>query len=227
MSCCHQQCEGIREIFNEKTARKNLKQYLKKGPARTTQMLLQAIRDADGPAKSLLDIGGGVGAIQLELLQQGLQKVYSVDASPAYQAVARVEAERRGYQDRIVYLMGDFVELAPQIPEADIVTLDRVICCYPDVEQLVGLSAQRARRLYGLVFPRERWWVKLGVKALNTLMWLFQRPFRTYVHSTQVVNNILHRQGFIRRYHRTRGMWQVMVYVRQNSRKEYSVQAVD
>ncbi|NOX36888.1 MAG: methyltransferase domain-containing protein [Calditrichaeota bacterium] len=219
MNCCHQQCAGIREIFNEKTARKNLKQYLKKGAAKTTRMLLQAIEEANGTAESLLDIGGGVGAIQLELLQQGIQRVYSVDASPAYQAVARAEAERRGYCDRIIYLMGDFVELAPQVPEVDIVTLDRVICCYPDVEHLVGLSARRARRLYGLVFPRERWWVKLGVRGLNTVMWVLRRPFRTYVHSTQVVNNILHREGFVRRYHRTRGMWQVMLYVREHSRE--------
>ncbi len=214
MACCQAQCVGIQEIFNEKTARRDLKRYLKKGPAKTTGMLLEALQAADGRGESLLDIGGGIGAIQHEFVRKGIRRIYNVDASPAYQAVARAEAERLGYVERATYLMGDFVELAPQVPQVDIVTLDRVICCYPDVQRLVGLSAARAKRLYGLVFPRERWWVKLGVWGLNLAMGLLRRPFRTYVHSTQIVNNILQREGLHRRYHRTRGMWQVMVYAR-------------
>ena len=116
---------------------------------------------------NLLDIGGGVGAIEHELLESGVQSATDVDASKAYLRAAREEAQRRGLAERVSYQHGNFVDLAAQVPDADIVTLDRVICCYDDMEKLVDLSAARARRFYGLVYPRDTWLARLAVKIIN------------------------------------------------------------
>ncbi len=92
---------------------------------------------------ALLDIGGGVGAIAHALLQVGARQATDIDASTAYLAAARDEAARRGLVDRMSFQHGDFVALAPTLPATDIVTLDRVICCYDNMPELVSLSAAR------------------------------------------------------------------------------------
>ena len=104
---------------------------------------------------TLLDIGGGIGVIQHELLDSGAAQATSVEASSAYLSAARSESERRGLVDRVTYHHGDFVDLAESIQPADVVTLDRVLNVYPDWERLASLSAERARRLYGVVIPRD------------------------------------------------------------------------
>jgi 2-polyprenyl-3-methyl-5-hydroxy-6-metoxy-1,4-benzoquinol methylase len=129
--------------------------YLHRGPARTTRLLLDVLRAEGVEATILLDIGGGVGAIQLEMLVAGVRSATDVDASGAYLEIAREEAQRRGYGDRLTYRHGDFVELAQEIEPADIVTLDRVVCCYHNMPALVGASSAKARQLYGLVYPRD------------------------------------------------------------------------
>jgi magnesium-protoporphyrin O-methyltransferase len=176
--------------------------------------LLEILKRAGIENLSLLDIGGGIGAIQHELLRAGASSTVHVDASTAYIEASQAEAERLGHRDRATYFHGDFVALASQIEPADIVTLDRVICCYHDMPTLVGLSAAKARKLYGLVFPRDVWWIKLGLPLVNLLLKLRREPFRVFVHPTAVVNSVVHRQGLrLKAYHRF-FVWQVMVYGR-------------
>ena len=141
MNCC--QCQGIETFFDNKVATKELRQYRKKGPDKTTRMLIEAL-EAEGVGRmTLLDIGGGIGAIQHELLAVGVSSATSVEASPAYIEVAKEETERQGRIDLVSYHYGNFVDLATDIAPADIVTLDRVICCYDDMQALVGLSSAR------------------------------------------------------------------------------------
>jgi magnesium-protoporphyrin O-methyltransferase len=90
---------------------------------------------------TLLDIGGGLGGIQHALLAGGVVQATYVDASSAYMKAAREEAIRREIDEQITFLHGDFVDLAEEIPSAEIVTLDRVVCCYDDMQALVRLSA--------------------------------------------------------------------------------------
>ena len=148
------QCRGIEDFFDEKWAASELKGYRKRGPRKSTPMLVDAIVAGPLDGQSLLNIGGGVGAIQHELLKAGVGAATAVDASAGYLKVAREEAERQGHDNRIHYLHGDFVGHAATVEPADILTLDRVICCYHDVEKLVGESSRRAAEVYGLVFPR-------------------------------------------------------------------------
>lgn len=212
MDCC--QCQGIEGFFNQREAASKLKAYQRKGPARSTRILLDALRREGIEGATLLDIGGGVGAIQLDLLGAGAASATDVDASTAYVAVAREEGARRGYGDRVSYLHGNFVDVAETIEPADIVTLDRVICCYHDMRGLVGASAAKARRLYGLVYPRDGWVAKIFVSVANTLSRLQGSPFRAFAHRTDDVEAVLHEAGLKRSFQRNAGIWQVAVYAR-------------
>jgi SAM-dependent methyltransferase len=169
----------------------------------------EAFRDA-----TVLDIGGGIGAIQHEAASRGAAKIIDVDASAAYLATARKEGQARGYGARARYVHGDFVELSSTISAADIVTLDRVVCCYPDASELLRRAAQRAKRFVGLVYPRDRWWTRLFVRLGNGMMRLTRNPFRGYIHPDAVIEAPLVARGFTRRASHLGAYWQVRLYER-------------
>jgi hypothetical protein len=205
MDCC--QCKGIETLFNEKEAENKLKAYRKDGPARTTRMLLDALKAGGIKGMTLLDMGGGVGAVQHELLRTGLGRATPIDASSAYVRAAQDEAERQGHADRVSYHHGNFVDLAPQITPADIVTLDRVICCYNDMQALVGLSVAKAGMLYGLVYPRDTWWMRAAISVGNLYFRAVRNPSRTFIHPTQAVDALVRSKGFQQRFYKTSGPW--------------------
>ncbi|MCC7362529.1 MAG: methyltransferase domain-containing protein [Anaerolineales bacterium] len=208
------QCQGIEAVFDQAQADRKLREYHRKGPAATTRLLVEALRTAGVEGRTLLDIGGGVGAIQWALLAAGAREAVGVDASSAHIATARREAERQGVGGRVNYVLGDFVALAGAVAAADIVTLDRVICCYDDMPGLVRLSAQHARQLYGLVYPQDAGWMRLGARAANGFQRLTGSAFRVFVHATAGVEALLREDGLRRVYYRRSGLWQVGVYAR-------------
>ncbi len=210
MSCC--QCQGIEELFNDQLVERELASYRTNGPSKTTRWMIEALKKEGVQGLSLLDIGGGVGAIQHELLESGVQNATDVDASQAYLRAAQTEAQRRGTAGRVDYHHGNFVDLASQVGPADIVTLDRVICCYPDMEKMVSLSAGRARKFYGLVYPRDAWWLKIGFAVMNFIFRLRKNPFRIFPHSTRAVEALVQSNGLKRRFYRKTFVWQVIVY---------------
>ncbi|MCH8309039.1 MAG: methyltransferase domain-containing protein [Chloroflexi bacterium] len=209
------QCRGIEKFFDDREARSELKSYHKKGPSAATRQLLDAISEREVVKdKTLLDIGGGIGAIQHELLKVGARSAVSVDASSAYANVSRDEARRQGHADRITQHLGDFVELAESIEPADIVTLDRVICCYHDANNLLRRSSDRATRLLGLVYPGDGWLFRVGARLLNLGLRLRRSDFRVFVHPNSLVSAIMEGNGFRRVFYRKNLIWQVMLYER-------------
>jgi magnesium-protoporphyrin O-methyltransferase len=214
VSCCHH-CRDAENIFGQRDARQRLERYRRRGAEGTTRLLIDTLSAADVTGATVLDIGGGVGVVHHELLRAGAAQATDVDASSAYLAMARGESERQGSAGRVRYIHGDFVALAPEIVAADVVALDRVVCCYPDMPALVGAAATRARRLLGLVYPRDVWWVRLGIKAANVGLAIQRTSFRVFCHPTAAVEAEIHRAGLTRRLHRARGLWQVVVYERQ------------
>lgn len=208
------QCEGIEREFDAVFAEKELRRFRRAGARKTTRMLLDALRNGSLEVMTLLDVGGGIGAIQLELLRRGLARAVSVDASSGFQDAARREALNQGVADRIEYAHGDFVQLASTLPEADIVTLDRVICCYDDMPALVQAAARKARRRCGFVYPRRAWWTKAGVRAANLWFKLRGSPMRSYVHAPEDVDRLLRQDGFQLISHRKTAFWRVDVYSR-------------
>ena len=114
-----------------------------------------------------------------------------MDASAPFLAVAEAEARERGFAGRTGYLHGDFVALADRVSPAEIVTLDRVICCYPEVEALVAASVEHAQRLYGLVYPRDAWWVRAMLWSANLAGRLRRRGPKVWAHRQATIDRLL------------------------------------
>jgi 2-polyprenyl-3-methyl-5-hydroxy-6-metoxy-1,4-benzoquinol methylase len=202
-------------FYNEKRAAAEMRKYRKKGPIPSTRTLIEALKAEGVEGATLLDIGGGIGAIQHALLAAGVAQATSVDASAAYLDAAGTESDRRVHGDRVTYRHGDFVELAESVPPADIVTLDRVINVYPDWDRLVALSAERAQRLYGLVYPRDRRMVRLVIFVMNLALRVLRKPVRASVHPAAAIERVVREQGLSRHFSRSVGAaWQVAVYRR-------------
>jgi magnesium-protoporphyrin O-methyltransferase len=201
--------------FDDEGARRDLLDYRANGAQGTTRRLLDALLAHDVDGATLLDIGGGIGVVQLELLAAGVARSVDVDASRPYLRVAESEAFAHHVEDRTSYHHGDFVAVADEIEPADIVTLDRVICCYPDVRALVAASAARARRLYGLVYPVDRWYLRAASRLVNLWCRLTRNRYRTHVHSTAVVDRLAREAGLVLAYHHAGWGWQTVVYERR------------
>jgi magnesium-protoporphyrin O-methyltransferase len=207
-------CDSGFEIFDRKTAEADVERYRREGPDTTTRILLDMIGERGVVGADLLDIGGGIGVIDHELLSAGAARAVLVDASgPSVQA-AREEAARRGHLDRIGFVDGDFVSWASTIEPADVVTLDRVICCYPDVDALVRLSTSRAKALYGLVLPRDRRILRWGIRLLN--LWFRMRGwrYRSFTHPNARVDALVAEAGLRPRREALTFVWRVVLYER-------------
>lgn len=210
--CCP--TRAIADQFGRETAWEELERYRSDGPLPTTSALVDALVNQGVADAEVLDIGAGIGAIHHALLERGAKRAVHVDISPDYVEAARDESARRDQADRVRFVTGDFVELASRIGVADVVTLDRVICCYPDMERLVTRSAEKARRLYGAVYPRERWWTRVGIVAMNVMKRLRGSAFRSYLHSPAAIDALLRRLGLERRSTQRTWFWEVVVYRR-------------
>ena len=180
----------------------------------TTRELIDGVATGGVEGMTLLDIGGGLGGVQHALLDNGAVKVTHVDASSAYIRAAQEEAEIRSLADNINFQQGDFVDIAEGVPAADIVTLDRVVCCYDDMEALVNLSAGKAQERYGLVFPRDLWLFRIFLPLANFVLRLRGSSFRIFMHSTRHIEGIIMSKGLSPIIHKKKGFWQILVYNR-------------
>ena len=182
-------------FYNQKKAASELRKYREKGPIPSTKALIDALVAEGVEGATVLDIGGGIGAVQHELLAAGAAQVTSVDASASYLEAAREEAGRRGVEDRVTYRHGDFIELAESVPPADIVTLDRVLNVYPDWERLAGLAAAHAQRLLGLVYPRNTPMTRLVVSAMNLKLRMQRKAVRAHIRPQDEIDRIARESG--------------------------------
>ena len=212
VTCC--QCEAIEREFGRENAEKELRRFRRRGPIPTTRALIDALRAQGIDGASVLDIGGGIGAVHHVLLDTGASNAVHIDVSPDYLALSRDESIRLKHDERVQFVRGDFVCLAPATAPADVVTLDRVICCYPDMEELVGASAAKARRLYGAVYPREVWWVRAALSLVNAFMRLRRTVFRMYLHSPAAIDGVLRQSGLEPRSIERELFWEIAVYAR-------------
>jgi magnesium-protoporphyrin O-methyltransferase len=169
--CCS---TDYRRFFNRKFAARDLDRYRREGLNSTEQDLVELCGDVAGA--TVLEAGGGIGALQLELLERGAERATNVELSAGYEEAARELLGDRPVERRV----GDFVteELEPH----DVVVLHRVVCCYPDVDALVGKAAASARRRVALTVPQQRWWIGWGLRAVNVWLRIRRCGFRTYQH---------------------------------------------
>lgn len=205
-------CEITDNAFTEKEAISQLKRYRRKGPPKQTRLILDAIRSLGLQDIELLDIGGGIGTIHHELLRSTATKATHVDASSAYLKIAREEAARRGNAERVNFIHADFTDIAKDLPEADIVTLDRVVCCYPDFRGLLQAAAAHGRTALAFTYPREAWYLRSVFKIVDFFQNLRKDPFRIFLHPISEMDSLLHSEGFERvRLHRL-FVWEMALY---------------
>jgi len=213
MPCCcpHSQSAGR---FFSRFARHYRRRFRKKGFEPSQRQLLEGIERVGFRDATLLEIGSGVGALHQALLQRGAASAVGVDLAPAMIEEAEALAREDGLAGRTRYRVGDFVEEAETFEPADLVILDKVICCYPDARRIVESSAARARRTYAYSIPRNRWFTRLGMVCVALALRLVRSDFRPYVHDPEEIDAWLSAAGFIRRYENHTIAWLARVYVR-------------
>ena len=161
---------------------------------------------------SVLEIGGGIGGLQIELLRRGAAHATNVEVSAASLAAAQTLAGQLGLADRVSYHRGDFTRDVNSIPVADIVIMHRVICCYPDMPGLVSAAARHAHRRLALSYPRDAWHVRLSIEAQALLMRMKGSSFRTYVHSPAATFHVAAEAGLKPAHQVYSGPWQIVVF---------------
>lgn len=207
-------CEITDNAFGEAEAKANLKMYRRKGPAKQTRLILEAIRSLRMKGAALLDIGGGVGAIHHELLKDVAREATHVDASSAYLKEAKEETARRGNTERVKFIHADFTDVASELPQADIVTLDRVVCCYPDFRGLLKAAAEHSRSALVLTYPRETWYMRIGFIVMNFFQRLMKDPFRVFLHPVSEMESLLKKEGFVKTSVQRLFIWEMALYQR-------------
>lgn len=211
-SCCEP--GEYDKVFDEKHARSKAREYASKGLTGDARRVVDFLRDRMSPGYSVLEVGGGVGEIHLELLRDGAARVLNIELATQYETVASELIRERGLGDRVERRLGDFVHEAGSVPAADVVVMNRVVCCYPDADALVGAAADHARRYLVLTIPVDRWWIRLGIAMGNALLALRRNTFRGYVHATRMVFAAAERRG-MRLAERRRGfIWQLIAFER-------------
>jgi magnesium-protoporphyrin O-methyltransferase len=207
-------CEITDNTFGEDEAKANLKDYHKRGPAKQTRLILEAVRSLGLKDASLLDVGGGIGTIHHELLEDVAREAMHVDASSAYLKIATEEAARRGHGEHVKFIHADFTDVAADLSQADIVTLDRVVCCYPNFRSLLKSAAGRSRKAIAMTYPRETWYMRVGIAIMNFFQHLQNDPFRVFVHPVAEMESLLNGEGLQKVSVRRLFVWEMALYQR-------------
>jgi len=154
-----------------------------------------------------------VGHLHQTLLERGASSALGVDLAPRMLEEARRWAAERGLAERTRYVEGDFVFLSEPIETADITLLDKVVCCYPDADALIGKALEKTRRVVALTYPRDRWLVRVGIFLGGWAMRLIRSGFRPYLHHPVQIQDRILRAGFEKRYEGSTWIWLTQVFV--------------
>ncbi len=209
--CCHAQSAGRFFSFFARRARQRFK---RKGFEPSQKQLMAGLEQVGYREASVLDSGCGVGHLHQTLLEQGASATVGIDLAPKMLSEAKDWANERGLGDRVNYVEGDFMTLDERIDNADICLLDKVVCCYPDAQGLVRKSLAKTKRVYGLTYPRDRWFIRLGAEVIACLLWLIRSDFRSYVHDPVQIERWISGDGFEKRFEDQTAAWLTQVYVR-------------
>jgi len=176
--CCNP--IDYRRLFSRKYASRDARRYRERGLGTTSRALVDLAGDVDGA--TVLDVGGGIGAIELELLAAGAALATNVELSGGYEEAASALLTERGLSDRVDRRVADFVSEGEAVEPHDLVVLHRVVCCYPDVDALMGAAAEHTRKRLVLTYPQEHLLMRVGLRVVNLWLRVSGCGFRTYVH---------------------------------------------
>lgn len=211
-SCCRPESYGA--FFSEKGARRALRRYRKRGLDPLSNRIASVVRERGVRGATLLEVGGGIGALEVELLAAGAERATNVELSPAYEEAAAELAREHEVVERLDRRIGDFAGAA-DVPEADAVVMNRVVCCYPDYDALVGAAAERTRRLLVFTFPRERALVRAAFALMNLWLKLTRNDFRGFVHPVREMLAVAQRRGLTPILEHRGAFWQLAALERR------------
>jgi hypothetical protein len=210
--CCTP--KGYRQIFSEKNARAEAKRYRRSGLDGTAKRIFDAIRARGVEGKTLLEVEGGIGAIEIELLKAGAARAVNVELTPTYEAAAGELLVEASLSDRVERIVMDFTEAGNSVDAADVVVMNRVICCYPDMPKLARAAAERAKDLLVISFPNDSWWTRLGRTLANFGFRVIRMQFRVFLHSPNLILAAIEHQGFSTRLNQRGLLWQLAAFER-------------
>jgi magnesium-protoporphyrin O-methyltransferase len=163
-------------------ARSEAKRYRRGGLDRTSRRIVDFVKEQGVEGRSVLEVGGGIGAVQIELLKAGASNAVSIELTPTYENVARELLDEAGLSGRVERKVMDFVEADGQVAGADVVIMNRVLCCYPDMPRLAGAAADHTQQLLVMSFPRRALWIQAALGIANFMLWITRRGFHIFVH---------------------------------------------
>ena len=209
--CAAPGTEGYEEVFDDRFARKSARRYRRKGLTPTERRIVSFISATGVDDATVLEIGGGVGEIQLELLARGAARTENLELSGAYEAEAARLIGEAGVAGRVTRRLGvDLAVTTEKVDMADIVVLHRVVCCYPDFERLLGAAAERARHTIVFSHPPRTLTRRAFVAVGNLALRLSHKTYRGFIHSPSAMIDTLRRHGFEPRLRHSGRSWCVV-----------------
>ncbi len=211
-SCCNPR--GCDRFFGPRFARRVAKRYRKRGLDKTARRMVRFLEQRGIEGATVLEVGGGVGEIHIELLKRGAARAVNLELSPAYDEEARGLLVEAGLEDRVARRLHDIAVDPGAIEPADVVVLHRVVCCYPDYERLLGVAAAHARQQLVFSHPPRNAIARLVVAGQNLGFRLMGREFRTFAHPPAAMLSVLRAGGLEPAYRHEGAAWQVEGLVR-------------
>jgi magnesium-protoporphyrin O-methyltransferase len=212
MTKIQEHCCGADLFFDEKIANKEYKTYLKNGPSRVTSKIISQIEKVTIKGKSLVDVGGGIGAIQWWFLQNGGQETVDIDASSGYIKKAQEHANKNNWNNRTQFIMGNCTDVYDQVAPSEFITLDKVICCYPDYEEILEATCGKSKAYVSVSYPMDGL-ISNAIRALGALFFLLKKnPYRPYVHAVSSIRATFNTHGYERVAHDLAFPWHIETY---------------
>jgi SAM-dependent methyltransferase len=205
--CCDPR--GCDRMFNDRFARRLAARYRKKGLGGTPRRIVELLAERGVQGATVLEIGGGVGEIQIELLRRGAASATNVELSPGYESEAARLLDEAGMTGRVQRRLADIATDPDAVDVADIVVLHRVVCCYPDYPRLLAAAAGRARSQLVFSFPPRNAVSRAVVATQNRLLGWGGRQFRTFAHSPTDMLAVLAEHGMPATLAHHGAVWQV------------------
>jgi 2-polyprenyl-3-methyl-5-hydroxy-6-metoxy-1,4-benzoquinol methylase len=205
--CCPSR--DYHRFFNQRFARRLANRYHKRGLDPTAQTMVEFLQGLGLEGASVLEIGGGVGEIEIELLQAGAARAQNLELSPAYEQPARELAAQAGVQGRLDWRIHDLAQNPGAVAPADLVVLHRVVCCYPDYARLLAAAADHARRALVFSYPPRNLLSRAFYRVFNLVMRLTRSGFRGFAHPEGTMLGVLEDHGLRRTYQGRSRIWQI------------------
>jgi Methyltransferase domain len=194
-------------MFSEKSAQAEVKRYRRKGLDSLSRRIAELLKERGVEGRTMLEVGGGIGAIEIELLRAGATRAVNVELTPTYEEAAGELLRETGLADRVERRVMDFVETGEDVEAADYVVLNRVICCYPDMPRLTAAAADRVRHTLVLTFPNSRWWTRLGLTIVNFGFRVVRLQFRIFLHRPELILAAAEKHGLKTTLNRRGLLW--------------------